>query len=393
MPPRTSATVVNRLRAAGAVILGKTNLSEWANFRSTQSTSGWSAVGGQTSNPYVLDRNPSGSSSGSAVAVAAALAQAAVGTETDGSIVCPSGQASIVGHKPTLDLVSRSGTVPISAQQDTAGPMARNVVDAALLLAVLQGRDPVDAVTMRIPVEQPKDYAGLLRDDALRGTRLGIWRIAGQDSAVDEVMTAVVTTLEAAGARAIDVDLPFQEEIAANELPALFVEFRHDLEQYLRTRPDCPRRLSDLVAFNSDDAIELSKFGQELFEQAQAAPSLGDPDYLTQRHAATPFAKRSIDGVLAAHGLDAIVAPTNSPAWKTNYAVGDVLGLDSSTPAAVAGYPSVTVPAGFSGPVPMGVSFMAGLWSDAQVLIYTAAFEQASQARCPPGYLTALPTA
>ncbi len=381
-PPRADAVLVSRLRAAGAVLLGKTNLSEWANFRSTTSTSGWSGVGGQTNNPYVLDRNPCGSSSGSAVAVAASLAQVAIGTETDGSIVCPSGTNGDVGIKPTLGLVSGQGIVPISHQQDTAGPMARNVTDVAITLAVLADR--------------PGDYAAAIHPtgaDFLRGKRIGVWRLAGVDAGVDKVVQQTVDTLTAAGATVIDVTPAYQDQIGAVELPALLTEFHHDLDAYLATRPGVPQSLAALIAFNQQDPIELSKFGQELFTLAQAAPPVTDPTYQQERATATNLAQRSIDELVAADHLDAIVAPTNSPAWLDNYATGDPGNtVGSSTPAAVAGYPDVTVPAGFAGPLPIGVSFMAGRFSDAGLLALAAAFEQVSHARKPPTYLPTLPS-
>lgn len=385
--PAADAHLVDRLYRGGAVILGKVNLSEWANFRSTHSTSGWSGVGDQTNNPYVLDRNPCGSSSGSGAAVAASLAQVAIGTETDGSIVCPSGANGIVGHKPTLGLVSRTGVVPISADQDTAGPMTRNVVDSAITLSVLQGRDPADPATREIPANQPRDYAALLRPDALRGARIGVWRLSGVDADVDRVVRDTVRTLRAKGATVVTVDLPFQDEVNENEFPALIVEFKRDLEAYLANRPGRPDTLDQLIEFNRNDPVELSKFGQELFEQSAAAPPPTDPTYRRQREIATTSAKRSIDETLARFRLDAIVAPTNSPAWKTDYAAGDTFVLGSSTPAAVAGYPNVTVPAGSAGPLPIGVSFFAGRWADAKVLALAAAFERASQARKAPEFI------
>ncbi len=385
--PAADAFLVGKLYRGGAVILGKTNLSEWANFRSTHSTSGWSAVGGQTNNPYVLDRNPCGSSSGSGAAIAATLAQVAIGTETDGSIVCPSGANNVVGHKPTLGLVSRSGVVPLSAEQDTAGPMTRHVVDSAITLSALQGRDPADRATGAIPVGQPTDYAALLRPDALRGARIGVWRLAGLDADVDRVVQGAVRTLRARGATVVDVDLPFQDDVNANEFPALLTEFRRDLNAYLLKRPGRPGTLDELIAFNRDDPVELSKFGQELFEESAKAPDPADPVYRRQRETATTQARRSIDETLAKLHLDAVVAPTNSPAWKTDYAAGDAFVLGSSTPAAVAGYPNVSVPAGFAGPLPIGVSFFAGRWSDARVLALAAAFERAAPARRVPQYL------
>lgn len=371
VPPRDDAVLVRRLRAAGAVLLGKTNLSEWANFRSTSSTSGWSAVGGQTNNPHVLDRNPCGSSSGSGAAVAASLAQVAVGTETDGSIVCPAGQNGVVGLKPTLGRVSGDGIVPISSRQDTAGPMARHVVDAAILMSALEGRGA--------------DHAAGLDTASVRGKRIGVWRKAGLDAGVDRVVEAAVDVLRRSGATVVDVELPYQARVEAAEFPALVAEFKHDLERYLRTRPGAPRTITELIAFNEADPVELSRFGQEIFVEAEQAPPLSDPDYREQRRTATELARRSIDEVLATHRLDAIMAPTNGPAWRTEY--GDDPLLGSSTPAAVAGYPNATVPAGFAGPLPIGVSFMAGRGRDAEVLRVAAAFERAAAARRPPRYL------
>ena len=372
VPPRDDAELVRRLRAAGAVVLGKTNLSEWANFRSTSSTSGWSAVGGQTNNPHVLDRNPCGSSSGSGAAVAASLAQVAVGTETDGSIVCPAGQNGIVGLKPTLGRVSGDGIVPISAEQDTAGPMARHVVDAAVLMSALEGTD----------------HAADLGSATLSGKRVGVWRKAGRNAEADRVVQTAVDVLRRSGATVVEVELPYQEQVEAAEFPALVTEFKHDLERYLATRPGVPRTLAELIAFNEADPVELGKFGQELFIEAAKAPPVTDPTYVEQRRTATTLARRSIDEVLAAHRLDVIMAPTNGPAWRTRYGSGDAYELGSSTPAAVSGYPNATVPAGFAGVLPIGVSFMAGHQADATVLRFAAAFERAAQARRAPAYLT-----
>jgi amidase len=382
-PPAKDATLVTRLRNAGAVILGKTNLSEWANFRGAHPTSGWSGVGGQTNNPYVLDRNPCGSSAGSGAAVAASLAQVAIGTETDGSIVCPAGMDGVVGHKPTLGLVSRSGVVPISAEQDTAGPMARNVVDTALTLAVLQGRDPSDPATQQIPRNQPRRYD--LDLDSLRGKRIGLWRLPVLGPDVDKLMTRTAEALRAQGAQVVEVDVPYQDRIGQLEYPALLTEFHRDIDRYLATR-NGPRDLAELIEYNRDDPLEQTCFpGQELFEQALAAPPPTDPGYQAGRRELTDLAKRSIDETMARFHLDAIASPTNPPAWKTNCATGDVDIVPSSTPAAVAGYPSVSVPAGFVGPLPIGVLFMAGRWSDGRILSFAAAFEQATHARRAPG--------
>lgn len=385
--PAKDAHLVDRLNRGGAVILGKANLSEWANFRSTRSTSGWSGVGGQTNNPHVLDRNPCGSSSGSGAAVAASLAQVAIGTETDGSIVCPAGANGIVGHKPTLGLVSRTGVVPLSAEQDTAGPMSRHVVDSAITLSVLQGRDAADAATKAIPADQPRDYASLLRPDALRGARIGVWRMSGVDAQVDRVVADSVRTLRARGATVVDVDLPYQDQVGENEFPALVAEFKRDLHAYLAQRPGEPDTLAELIEFDRRDPVELSKFGQEIFEQAAVAPPTTDPVYRQQRSTATSLARRSIDETLAKFRLDAIMAPTNSPAWKSNYETGDAFVLGSSGPAAVAGYPNISVPAGYAGPLPIGVSFFASRWADARVLSLGAAFERAQDARQAPKFI------
>jgi amidase len=359
------APLVRRLRDAGAVILGKTNLSEWANFRSTKPTSGWSAVGGQTSNPHVLDRNPSGSSSGSAVAVAASLAQVSIGTETDGSIVSPGGVNGIVGLKPSLGVIDGGGIVPISHEPDTAGPFARHVVDAAITLSVLAGRDYGPA------------------EMSLRGKRIGVWTIDG----IGDVWQQTLDTLGRAGAVLVDVPPADQDTIGDNEWPALLAEFKRDLHAYLATRPGVPRTLDELITFNGKDPIELSKFGQELFEQAQAAPPTSDPTYRQQRATATKLARGYIDGLITGEGLDAIIAPTNAPAWLIDYAVGDVEAVGSSSPAAVAGYPNITVPAGFVGALPVGVSFMAEKNADARLLALAAAFERVADARRAPGFL------
>ncbi|WP_245614464.1 amidase [Actinokineospora inagensis] len=384
-PPSADATLVTRLRDAGAVILGKANLSEWANFRSTHSTSGWSGVGGQTNNPYVLDRNPCGSSSGSGAGVAASLAQVAIGTETDGSIVCPSAQNGVVGHKPSLGLVSRTGVVPISLEQDTAGPIARNVEDVAITLSVLQGRDHADKATLAYPADQPSNYARFRT--GLRGARIGVWRLSGIDKDVDRVVDDSVTLLTDHGATVVDVDLPYQDQIEAVEYPALTTEIARDLPAYLRHRPQAPQTMAALVDFNRKDPVELSKFGQELFEQALTAPSPTDPTYRDQRATATSLAQRSIDETLAKYHLDAIIAPTNSPAWPTNYQAGDAYILGSSTPAAVAGYPATTVPAGYAGELPIGLTFFAAHWSDATTLTLAAAYEHANPIRHAPRFL------
>ncbi|WP_052090380.1 amidase [Modestobacter caceresii] len=399
------AVITQRLRDAGAIVLGKANLSEWANLRGSASTSGWSGVGGQTANPYVLDRNPCGSSSGSAVGVAASLAQVAIGTETDGSIVCPAGANGVVGVKPTLGLVSRTGIVPISAEQDTAGPMARHAVDAALVLEVLAGQDADDAATAEIPADLGTDFADLDLD-ALEGARIGVWTLTPEQSAAvddrtEEVFAAAVKQIEAAGATAVPVQLAYQEEIGAGELPALLAEFKRDLNAYLAATPgDHPADLAGIIEFNEQDPVELAYFGQELLEQAQAATvPADDPAIRETRDRIRELARASIDEALAQGAgpeddLAAIVGLTNTPAWQTRYEYldgqADAFVYSTSGPAAVAGYPNVTVPAGFAGPrdsLPVGVSFFGTRWDDARVLDIAADFEDQAAAREAPGYL------
>lgn len=396
--PARDAFLVQRLRAAGAVILGKANLSEWANFRSTSSSSGWSARGGQTNNPYVLDRNPCGSSSGSAVAAAANLAAVTIGTETDGSILCPSGATGVVGVKPTLGLVSRAGVVPISAEQDTAGPITRNVTDAAAVLSVIQGVDRRDPATAPAAPYTDRDYLGALKPDALRGKRIGVWRAAAGDNAdVLGVLDRSIATLRARGATVVDnIQLPGLDQVDATEFPALLVEFKHDINAYLAATPGRhPADLAGLIAFNTAHAnTELRYFGQEIFEAAQATSgNLNDPAYRMQRATATTAARNAIDSTVANQRLDAILGPTNGPAWVTDLRNGDnVTGfVGSSTPAAVSGYPNLTVPAGYSdGALPLGVSFFGGRFSEPTLIALGYAFEQATRARKPPAYLPTL---
>jgi amidase len=397
--PARDAFLVRRLRAAGAVILGKANLSEWANFRSAPSSSGWSARGGQTNNPYVLDRNPCGSSSGSAVAAAAALAAVTIGTETDGSIVCPSGANGIVGIKPTLGLVSRSGVVPISAEQDTAGPMTRTVTDAAAVLSVIQGVDRRDPATGPAAPFVRRDYLRALRPDALRGKRIGVWRApVGDNAEVGAVLDAAVATIRARGATVVDnITLPGLDQVDQNELGALLVEFKHDVNAYLRATPGRhPADLAGLIAFNNAHPdTELKFFGQEIFEASQETNGdLTDPAYRKMRTTATTAARNAIDSAVAADHLDAILAPTNNAAWVTDLVKGDDFTgfVGSSTPPAVSGYPAITVPAGFArGVLPLGVSFFGSRFSEPTLISLGFAFEQATGARKPPRVLPTLP--
>jgi amidase len=394
-PPRDS-TVVAKLRAAGAVLLGKTNLSEWANIRSSHSSSGWSARGGQTNNPYALDRNPCGSSSGTGAAIAAGLAVVGIGTETDGSIVCPSAHNSLVGLKPTVGLVSRSGIVPISHTQDTAGPMARTVEDAALLLAAIAGPDPADAATAN--AEKPADYAKALDPGALAGKRIGVVRekMFGQSDAADRVTAAAIEALKAKGAVIVDpADIPHLGEYDEAELDVLLTELKTDLAAYLlEWAPNAKvKDLDGLIEWNRAHAsVELPFFGQDLFEKAAKKGSLTDKAYLDSLEKCRKLARtEGLDAIFAKEKLDALVAPTGGAPWLTDLITGDHFQMSSSTPAAVAGYPAITVPAGYERGLPMGVTFMGKPYSEATVLGIAYAFEQATHARRPPKLLPTAP--
>ena len=386
------AFCVGRLRQAGAVILGKANLSEWANFRSTVSTSGWSTLGGQVVNPHGPGRNPSGSSSGSAVAVAAGLAPLAVGTETNGSIVCPASACGIVGIKPTLGLVSRHGIVPISAAQDTAGPMARTVADAAELLSVLAAADPGDPASAAAP-GQPADYTAFLDAAALRGARIGIWRDGCREGgpATRAVLDEAVAALRGLGATLVDpVELPGADAISDHEFTALLHEFKRDLNDYLGGLPgEHPRSLAELIEFNRRNAGRvLTHFGQEIFELAEATSGdPADPAARAARGKATARARQALDGALADGRLDAIVTLTASPAWLTDHVLGDHDVFHTSGPSAVAGYPAVSVPAGQVAGLPVGLSFLGPAWSEPRLIAFGHAFEQAVPAMRWPDLL------
>ena len=384
------AFVAKRLRDAGAVILGKTNLSEWANMRSTHSISGWSGRGGLTRNPYALDRNTSGSSSGSGAAVAAGLATLAIGTETDGSIVSPSSICSIVGIKPTLGLVSRAGIVPIAHSQDTAGPMTRTVADAALLLAAIAGDDADDAAT-RDAQGRPANYADALRPDGLRGKRIGVARnFFGSSTAVDAVVEGELAVLKAQGATLVDVELPNAGKYDDTELDVLLSEFRPDLDAWLAAyAPHAPvKSMADVIAFNQAHAArELQWFGQEHLIAAQARPGLDAKPYREALAANRRLSRaEGIDKVLREQQLDALVAPTGGTAWLTDAVAGDHYGGSFSTPAAVAGYPHVTVPAGYVHGLPVGISFVGTAWSEAALIGMAYAYEQASGRRRAPTF-------
>jgi amidase len=376
------SSLVGRLRAAGAVVLGKANLSEWANFRSRPSSSGLSTLGGQAVNPHRRERSPSGSSSGSAAAVAAGLASLAVGTETDGSIVSPAGACGLVGIKPTVGLVSRSGIVPISAAQDTAGPMAMTVADAAVLLTAIAGADPADPATDGAAANAC-DYTAYLDPAALAGARLGVWRAGseGAGPATIAVLESALAVLRQAGAQIADpVGLTDANKIGEPEFLALTREFKHDMNAYLAgLGGDHPADLAGLIQFNSQNAATvLAHFGQELFTEADATSGdLADPEYLEARSGAVRLARGGLDAALADHDLDAVIALTGHPAWLIDHVLGDYHSWGTSSPAAVAGYPSITVPAGRVAGLPVGLSFIGPAWSEPRLIALAHAFEQA----------------
>ncbi|KGQ19474.1 Amidase [Lysobacter dokdonensis DS-58] len=387
--PARDAFLVQRLRAAGAVILGKTNLSEWANFRSTRSTSGWSGRGGQTKNPYALDRNPCGSSSGTGTAIAANLAVVGVGTETDGSIICPASVAGLVGLKPTVGLVSRDGIIPISATQDTAGPMTRTVSDAAAMLSAMVGRDDGDAATGNSVGKAVFDYEKRLDANALQGLRIGILRKdMGWHPDVDAAMERVVATLKSAGATVVDADIPTRGKWDEAEFEVLLFEFKAGVENYLQKHDAGPKTLSQLMVFNSQNADkEMPYFGQEIFEKANAKGPLGDPAYLEAKAKARRLAgPEGIDAAMQAANVDVLIAPAMSPAWPTDLVLGDHFVGAGYGAAAVAGYPSLTVPMGESHGLPIGVVFVGPAWSEAKLLSVGYAYEQRSKLRRAPTF-------
>jgi amidase len=393
--PAADAFIVRQLRDAGAVIIGKTNLSEWANFRSTSSVSGWSARGGQTRSPYVLDRNACGSSSGTGTAIAANLAAVGIGTETDGSIVCPSSICSLVGLKPTVGLVSRSGIIPISHTQDTAGPMTRTVRDAAIVLAAITAADPADAAMAQSPRGKVEDHAAMLSSDGLKGTRIGVARdFWGKRSDVDKAMDEALAAIKDAGATLVDVKFPTLAKFGDPEFEVLLFEFKDGLAKYLAGRNATHRTLEELIQFNIDNAgREMPYFGQEIFELAVKKGPLTTPAYRTALRSCRALTRtQGIDLAMMRNRLNAIVAPSNAPTWKIDLVNGDCGSsyISSSSLPAVAGYPNITVPAGFIGELPVGVSFFGKPWSEGALLRIAYAFEQATKARRAPKFLTTL---
>jgi amidase len=390
--PAQDAGVARKLREAGAVILGKTNLSEWANIRSSHSTSGWSGRGGQTRNPYALDRNPCGSSSGSGAAVSANLCAVAVGTETDGSIVCPSSANGIVGIKPTLGLISRAGIIPISHSQDTSGPMARTVRDAAILLGALAGSDSRDAATAEANAKLHQDYTQFLDPNGLKGARIGVARkYFGFSDSVDALMNHVIDEMKSAGAVIVDpADLESFGKFDDTELLVLMYELKADLNAYLASRPGAGvHTLADVIAFNEKNKErEMPYFGQDLFLKAQEKGPLTDKQYLDALAANHKLSREGgIDGVMDKFHLDAIVAPTGGPAWLTDLVDGDHSSGGSSNAAAVAGYPNINVPAGLIFGLPVGISFFGRAWSEPALLKIAYGFEQLVKARQKPQFL------
>ena len=395
--PSRDAFIVERLRAAGAVLLGKTNLSEWANYRSTHSSSGWSGRGGLTRNPYVLNRNTSGSSSGTGAAMAATFATVGIGSETDGSIISPSSICGLVGIKPTVGLWGRSGIIPISASQDTAGPMARSVADAAALLGVLTGVDPRDTATNASRGRSARSYASFLDAAGLKGARIGAARhLAGFNDVVDARFDEAIAALRSAGATVIDpVKLATAGKFDVAEETVLDYEFKAGINAYFASLgADAPvKSLAELIAWNERErAREMPWFGQEIFVRAQKRGPLTDKKYLDARAKCIRLSRtEGIDAVMAKHRLDAIILPSNAPAWTTDFLNGDHFTGGNSSFAAVAGYPSITVPMGLVGELPVGLSFVARAWEEGKLIKLAYAFEQATKLRRGPKYLTTYP--
>jgi amidase len=390
--PESDSYVARKLREAGAVIIGKSNLSEWANFRAKMSSSGWSGVGGQTKNPYVLDRNPCGSSSGSGVAVSANLCMFAIGTETNGSIVCPSNNNGIVGIKPTVGLISRSGIVPISFTQDTPGPMGRTVEDVALALGALTGIDSSDTKTILSYGKALSDYSTFLKKDGLQGKRIGIDKKSmGFSDKVDTLMIKAIADLKAGGAVVVDIEFPKTENYEDPSYQVLLYEFKDGLNKYFNEHKShmAIKNLKDLIEYNKSDSIELRYFDQSILEQAEKKGDLNSEEYKKALSTMTKATREDgIDNVMAKYKLDAIVAPTGSPAWKTDLLLGDHFAGGSSSLAAISGYPAITVPMGFIDDLPVGVTFYAKAWNEPMLLEIAYSYEQHTKHRKSPKYKT-----
>ena len=389
--PSVDSWVAKKLKEAGAVIIGKANLSEWANFRSKISSSGWSGVGGQTKNPYILDRNPCGSSSGSGVAVSANLCVLAIGTETNGSIVCPANNNGIVGLKPTVGLISRSGIIPISFTQDTPGPMGRTVTDVAICLGTLTGIDPADSKTLNAEGKFQTDYTKFLKPDGLKGKRIGLLKDAmGFHSKVDTLIYKTVSLLKSKGAEVIELEFPFNGDLEKASLLVMLYEFKDGLNKYFKSLGNnAPvKNMEELIRFNKKDSIELKYFDQKLLEMAQGKGTLESIEY---REALAKMLKGTreggIDKVMNEHNLDALMVPTGAPAWKTDLIDGDLYLGGNSSWAAIAGYPNITVPMGFIDELPVGVSFFGRAWSEPILLEIAYSFEQCTKHRRMPKFL------
>ncbi|MCX2746008.1 amidase [Mangrovivirga sp. M17] len=382
-----NAFIINKLEEAGAVILGKANLSEWANFRSVRSSSGWSGVGGQCKNPYSLDRSPCGSSSGSGVAVAANMCAVAIGTETNGSIICPSGINGVVGIKPTVGLWSREGIIPISHTQDTAGPIARTVSDAVALLAACMGKDPNDPATQEMAIDMNFDDA--LDELSLKDARLGVAKnYMGKHKEVDAAMEKSILAIQEAGAQIIEIDNILGDDIDDAEMTVLLYEFKDGLNRYLKTYDAPYKSLAELIEYNKkNESSELKWFGQEIFEMAEKKGSLNDQEYLDALvKIRTNTQKKGIDKYMEEHDLDAIVMPTNAPAWTIDLLLGDHGYAGSSGAAAMSGYPNITVPSGDIHGMPVGISFVGRAWSEKKLIGLAYAFEQLTNKRMIPQY-------
>ena len=389
--PKQDAFIVTKLREAGAVIIGKTNLSEWANFRDDNSISGWSGRGGQTRNPYILDRNPCGSSSGTGAAIAANLAAVGIGTETDGSILCPSSINGIVGLKPSIGYVSRSGIIPISATQDTAGPMTRTVADTAVMMNVLVAPDSSDPGSRPGKWERV-DYTSYLKVDGLRGARIGVARdYWGRNAVVDKVMDAALEVIRRAGAELVDVKFPNLRRFGDAEFTVLKYEFKDGLEKYLRARGSRHKTLGDLIKFNNDNAAkELKYFGQSIMEASAKLGDLNSKEYKDALETCRKYSREEgIDEAVDKNKLDAIVAPSNGPTWMIDTVSGDCGSgyVGSSSMPAVAGYPNITVPAGFAKELPIGISFFGKAYTEHTLIKLAYSFEQATKARRKPKFI------